>query len=428
MQSFLLPLSGGNTSGPPTPLRTAKESEPATAELLAGTPPSEFGDVFAADALVVAAEDVVDQIVQPPAGEEVEAPELVAAEGEDVFKTKGVETEETTFLSAPPLPLKTARSDQIIAKTPKIPEMTVQTNDSALPKEAVVSAEATRLPVQSVSAPAVQQTSTSLASSVALQAATAIPKKPNLHQQTPQAPSAANSRVAPVLPQPAEPPTASAPAQILAAIAQRHETAPPPPALPKQPSQATSAGVPPTQIVPLVITKPPANVQQDTLEKASTALLEPFGLGRSDGPAAPQSTTAPAAARADLAGHVARQIADVAHHMPARPVEITLSPEELGRVRLSVSTHESGIVLNIVAERPETVDLLRRHIGQLGQEFQSLGYESIAFSFSGGGDAQTSDHKGDDAASGAAPMDDPDIPPLQIALATGTSAGVDLRL
>lgn len=424
MQSFLLPLTGGSTTGPPAPLLAGKEAEAATAELLVGTLPPEFGDVFAADALAVAAEDVADQIARPSPEEEVEAPELATADGDNVLKIEGGETEEPKFLPTQPLPLTTSRSDQIPAEIPRFPEVTTKT---ALPKGTDISVEDSRLSPQNTAAQAMAQPATSIASAAALQALSAMPEQRNTLQTMPQTLAVTRDQVVPVMPQPV-PASPSAPAQIMAAIVQRQETGPPPPALPKQPSAAAPTGVKAPQIIPLTITTPPANTRQDTSEKASAAPLEAFALGRSDGPAAPQSTTIPAAARADLAGHVARQIADVAHHMPARPVEITLSPEELGRVRLTVSTHESGIVLNIVAERPETVDLLRRHIGQLGQQFQSLGYESIAFSFSGGGDAQTSDHQEGDAAPQSAPTEDSDIPALQIKLATGTAAGVDLRL
>lgn len=429
MQSFLLPLTGGSTTGPPAPLLAGKEAEAATAELLVGTLPPEFGDVFAADALAVAAEDVADQIARPSPEEEVEATELATADGDgdNVLKIEGGETEEPKFLPTQPLPLTTSRSDQIPAEIPRFPEVTAKTNETTLPKGTDISVEDSRLSAQNTSVQAMAKPATSIASAAALQALSAMPEQRNTLQTTPQTLAVTRDQVVPVMPQPA-PASPSAPARIMAAIVQRQEAAPPPPALPKQPSAAAPTGVQAPQIIPLTITTPPTNTRQDTFEKASAAPLEAFALGRSDGPAAPQSTTIPATARADLAGHVARQIADVAHHMPARPVEITLSPEELGRVRLTVSTHESGIVLNIVAERPETVDLLRRHIGQLGQQFQSLGYESIAFSFSDGGDAQTSDHQEGNAAPQSAPTEDPDIPALQIKLATGTAAGVDLRL
>ncbi|RXL51583.1 flagellar hook-length control protein FliK, partial [Citrobacter sp. AAK_AS5] len=45
-----------------------------------------------------------------------------------------------------------------------------------------------------------------------------------------------------------------------------------------------------------------------------------------------------------------------------RPVELTLSPEELGRVRMTLTTQDGTLTLAIQAARPETIDLMRRHI------------------------------------------------------------------
>ncbi|MGJ8626828.1 MAG: flagellar hook-length control protein FliK [Sulfitobacter sp.] len=138
------------------------------------------------------------------------------------------------------------------------------------------------------------------------------------------------------------------------------------------------------------------------------------------------------ASRADLPLHIARQLADVMRHAPSRPVEITLNPDELGRVRLSMTQSEQGIVFNVLAERPETLDLMRRHIEQLAQEFRSMGYEDIAFSFSsaeqgssdGEGEQQQpaiSQHKEQDHKSDG-------LQSTQIHLSDGAKNGLDLRL
>ena len=41
--------------------------------------------------------------------------------------------------------------------------------------------------------------------------------------------------------------------------------------------------------------------------------------------------------------------------------------------------------LTLTAERPETLDLMRRHIDQLAQDFRDLGYRNLAFSFASEG-------------------------------------------
>ncbi|GAA6208900.1 hypothetical protein NBRC116601_21930 [Cognatishimia sp. WU-CL00825] len=79
---------------------------------------------------------------------------------------------------------------------------------------------------------------------------------------------------------------------------------------------------------------------------------------------------------------VTRQIAQHFPQTPGHQSEIQLSPEELGRVRISLATSEQGATLHISADRPETLALLRRNIGLLGQDFAALGYLNLSFSFS----------------------------------------------
>lgn len=86
--------------------------------------------------------------------------------------------------------------------------------------------------------------------------------------------------------------------------------------------------------------------------------------------------------KAELPQHIPRQLAELINISGNKSVEVALSPEELGRVKLSITQAESGIVVNILAERPDTLDLLRRHIDQLNQELKLLGYQSSEFSFS----------------------------------------------
>jgi len=136
-----------------------------------------------------------------------------------------------------------------------------------------------------------------------------------------------------------------------------------------------------------------------------------------------------AAARTDLPPYITRQLADVVAQMPNRPVEITLSPEELGRVRLTMRVSEAGIVVNLLAERPETLDLLRRHIDQLGHDFEQLGYESIAFSFAGDDTATDSNTDTEHASNTTAFLDEePVIETPNTDLNAAPSSGLDLRL
>ncbi len=122
----------------------------------------------------------------------------------------------------------------------------------------------------------------------------------------------------------------------------------------------------------------------------------------------PGSTPAPGQPTQGAPGAAARavtpQIAAAVQAGGERSVEIVLSPAELGKVRIALSPGEGGMAVNIVAERPETLDLLRRHADLLAQDFRDLGYEGTKFSFGAGGGAPGRDGEPVSDAS-AAPAD-----------------------
>ncbi|MEP3638556.1 MAG: flagellar hook-length control protein FliK [Paracoccaceae bacterium] len=92
-----------------------------------------------------------------------------------------------------------------------------------------------------------------------------------------------------------------------------------------------------------------------------------------------------AATRAELPPTLARQVAEALHRSPDKPIELTLSPAELGRVRMTLKGGENNMMVTVFAERPETLDLMRRNIEMLDQAMSDLGYENISFSFEQGG-------------------------------------------
>lgn len=65
----------------------------------------------------------------------------------------------------------------------------------------------------------------------------------------------------------------------------------------------------------------------------------------------------------------------------ASHIDVSLSPEELGHVRLRLAHGEAGLSVTITADRPETLDLLRRNIETLARDFQDIGYGDVNFSF-----------------------------------------------
>jgi hypothetical protein len=196
--------------------------------------------------------------------------------------------------------------------------------------------------------------------------------------------------------------------------------APPAPAasaLPQQPNVPASTQI--TVATPQVIQSPVSATNRAPLPGAELLpLAEP----------AP-TTTAPAPARLEAMPPPVRQVVEAVQTLPARPVEISLSPEELGRVRLSVATGDSGLVVQVMAERGETLELLRRHIQELAQEVRALGYGSVAFSFSGFGQSADTRPQPQALTGQAAPDHEtaaaPAAPAPRRALPSG---GLDLRL
>ncbi|NUH66795.1 flagellar hook-length control protein FliK [Sulfitobacter sp. S0837] len=181
----------------------------------------------------------------------------------------------------------------------------------------------------------------------------------------------------------------------------------------------------------------PASLGQtrDTVESASELRLYPSDpvLAQTWDTNTSQSQQSATVTRAALPPQVAAQLAEVVRQMPNRPVDIALSPEELGQVRLSVTTNDAGVQINVLAERPETLDLLRRHIDQLGQDFRDLGFADITFSFAAGEQTAGGSDQGDPP-SGQHQSPDPltmtgsDSDAALASLAAGSLTGLDLRL
>lgn len=78
---------------------------------------------------------------------------------------------------------------------------------------------------------------------------------------------------------------------------------------------------------------------------------------------------------------VVAQIATVAEASKTGRVEVKLDPEELGKVTLNLITSDRAITVLIATERVETLDLMRRNIEMLGQEFRQMGYQDVSFAF-----------------------------------------------
>lgn len=98
--------------------------------------------------------------------------------------------------------------------------------------------------------------------------------------------------------------------------------------------------------------------------------------------------------RSETAAQIARQIAEAVTRADAPSFDLALDPEELGPVRMRLHLHEGVSLLTIHADRPETLDLMRRHIATLEQDLRAQGHDSLSLRFSGGspqGDGQARD-------------------------------------
>lgn len=116
---------------------------------------------------------------------------------------------------------------------------------------------------------------------------------------------------------------------------------------------------------------------------------DPFTLVVADG-SFPQMSNLPHSAATgprapSLAAHVTAQLTATVSQTENGATEIRLDPEELGRVRLVMQSHETNMTVIVQAERPETAVLLRRHIDQLVQDVRALGYENVTIDFGGHG-------------------------------------------
>lgn len=201
---------------------------------------------------------------------------------------------------------------------------------------------------------------------------------------------------------------------------------PVPPARPAAPATAPT------------LTKP----QSARTNNAAAAALSPgFAVTTSEEPSVPQELVghdasapqqpveAPAPARTlHAAPRIAPQILDAMRALaPGQPVEIELNPRELGLVRLTLTDFDGQLSLQIAVERPETLDLMRRHIDLLTQDLRQAGYHSLSLDIGsgrGGGDRTAHD-------AGTAAETTPELPIAETAPAgrrVNAEGRLDIRL
>ncbi|WP_209505012.1 MULTISPECIES: flagellar hook-length control protein FliK [unclassified Ruegeria] len=122
-----------------------------------------------------------------------------------------------------------------------------------------------------------------------------------------------------------------------------------------------------------------------------------------------QHTAMPSpSARAEIARAIAGQLAATIQAQPGTGImEISLSPEELGRVSIVLNGRDDGLQMTIATERPDTMELMRRHLSVLTEEFQKLGYGNLNINLGTPSDSGARDQWADEFDAQAAPESEP---------------------
>ena len=232
-------------------------------------------------------------------------------------------------------------------------------------------------------------------------------------------------------------PAADRPVEVRDASAERDRTASdaarqqtPPPA----PVQATT---PPSAQVTVMAAFAAAPLEERSADRhANTLDADLFGQGaeaflaetRGGDPIARGATHSPHALP-ELPRPTLAQIVE-AMRSGASTIDVTLSPEELGRVTLNLTTHDGVLSVIVQAERPETADLIRRSLDLLLAEAKTAGFDDVSFGFGGsgkgGGFAGEERHRAPESVPTAART--PQAPTLEHRPAPPTATGLDLRL
>ncbi|WP_193789475.1 flagellar hook-length control protein FliK [Salipiger sp. CCB-MM3] len=175
-------------------------------------------------------------------------------------------------------------------------------------------------------------------------------------------------------------------------------------------------------------------------ERPSPELGQPLGAEEMADPSVVLSTASAQTETRSIAaakeGHPApktqpqiRQLAEAIIGAEEGSVELQLEPEELGRVSFNVKHSDQGVTLHITADRPETLELLRRHAEQLARYLQEHGYQNSSFSFAGGRSGrQSAPQKLRDAGPRLASVETNPSVTLAAESKRHASDGLDLRL
>ena len=222
--------------------------------------------------------------------------------------------------------------------------------------------------------------------------------------------------------------------------------------LPVPPTTAPLAGADPILAVPNTPSLPtPALPAALVAKLAETALLSLFAaqaeaasLDQAEGAVGLAPAGAPSAivSAPSVPGPVAvpQLAAQLVHTLTLNSqgtTEIALSPDELGHVRVTLQPDPQNpdrLVVMLNFERPETLDLFRRHADQLAEALRDAGFAGANIGFGHSGTGGNSDSRSEGAHADLPPTQDPSpgltagLQPDQPTLRISASSALDLRL
>ena len=137
------------------------------------------------------------------------------------------------------------------------------------------------------------------------------------------------------------------------------------------------------------------SVNIDTADDVSGFGMATLGLG-SQHSTTPQSPHAPAGPHPAVLAQISHSLQILAQQGADNQMNLTLNPEELGRLRFEMTTMGERVHISLFVERGETMDLVRRNVDQLLSDLRQSGFGQASLSF--GNWSQRGQTKGERAA------------------------------
>ena len=171
------------------------------------------------------------------------------------------------------------------------------------------------------------------------------------------------------------------------------------------PTQSRTAHPSMTRDNTFIATPPPSNNATPALKNANASAVKDAVAEIGDGgdilmsesrnlierPSmpSPAPTAAMTAAVTDQTlAQIRSQMAIVTLSRDGTQTELRLDPAELGRVRITLEIVDGHVTAHMSPDRPDVMDLLRRHADSLTADLLASGFDSAEMTFSEGGDEQ----------------------------------------